>query len=683
MRLFITFMAILFSIALAACGGGGSSSGGGGSSSTLSGTAATGLPIVGTVYAVDSTGRQSAPTTTSSAGVYTLDVAGLTAPFILRIVGTSNGQPVALNSIATAANTTVNITPLTDLIVSTASGRPANKELVDLCTPTSGGSTAPAGCIAALAAATSGTKLADAVTFVRAIIAPLNTGNTDPLTGSFAANGTGFDALLDRIVVTPADQGSLMATVTLIGTNQTIGTVTLPAGGTGTVTTTPNPPSSTDVGNADAAVTVLSEINACLSSFNALYAGSTPTSAQVDPFIDAAFRLQQSVDKTAVVNLLSSNTDIFTSGFNLKAVRLSKLDMSPFSSAELTTLQGSTSATAFRDVLLARANNASPILANGSGNPTAAWVVTSPRGKPGMDWKFVKGAAYAGCTAGWKLAGNPHPDMHMQARTQRSYNAGTGAFDFSQMLPFHVNGASITAEGLGIDTVVVGGPGISQYSGNSSSPVGAAMRLTLTNPGGLYDFWQIGNGTTFYGISEALKTCEAVAAAGASAGTPCIDTSQIAPGAIYGWVFKAAGTPVLAFPHQVNVLPLGIAFAQANQTNLFASITPNPNGTITNLNSAISTNSGNLDGLITFNYTYGSAYGATMDHCRIHLTDAGYSPVMIAEVKAASNSTSCTFNSANLNSGSLTATGAATHGFAVTGTEALGNQLVTSYPIPN
>jgi hypothetical protein len=111
-------------LSLYGCGGG--SSGSTASSSTspastvLPGTAAIGAPIAGTVIAIDVNGIISPPATTSALGAFIVDVSGMTAPFLLNIVGTAGGSQVTLSSIATAAGQTVNITPLTDLIVSTA-----------------------------------------------------------------------------------------------------------------------------------------------------------------------------------------------------------------------------------------------------------------------------------------------------------------------------------------------------------------------------------------------------------------------------------------------------------------------------------------------------------------------------------------------------------------------------------
>ena len=245
------FLVVLFSIAIAACGGGGSSTstGGGntgGTTSTLSGTAATGAPIVsGNVVAIDSsTPAKTFTTTTSSLGAYTVNVTGGTAPFLLTVTGTVGGQPVTLSSVATALNQTVNITPLTDLIVSTAAGTPGGNALVSLCTPP-----VQTGCSAALAAATTGTNLSAAVTAVIAMVTPLSASISNPLTTAFVADGTGMDAVLDQILVTPASSQGATATVTLVSIpTQQLGTVTMPATAGGAATPTPVTPPTSNAG---------------------------------------------------------------------------------------------------------------------------------------------------------------------------------------------------------------------------------------------------------------------------------------------------------------------------------------------------------------------------------------------------------------------------------------------------
>lgn len=108
---------------VAGCGGGG----GGGtnnppapSSATqiLSGTAAAGAPIIGRVILKDSAGVTRTVQIDANGG-YTVNVTGLTAPFVLRAEGVAGGRSYVVHSAATSAdvNDTINITPLTDLIV--------------------------------------------------------------------------------------------------------------------------------------------------------------------------------------------------------------------------------------------------------------------------------------------------------------------------------------------------------------------------------------------------------------------------------------------------------------------------------------------------------------------------------------------------------------------------------------
>ncbi|MBO9647637.1 MAG: hypothetical protein J7605_03940 [Variovorax sp.] len=128
---------------LAACGGGGGSSGlgvlgtgsstntgtsssgsGTQSSTSITGVAAVGAPLVGTVTVKDALGAtRTSPIGTN--GSYSIDVTGMTAPFVFRAEGTANGVRAVVHSVATQAdlNGRINITQLTDLIVSNIAGQ--------------------------------------------------------------------------------------------------------------------------------------------------------------------------------------------------------------------------------------------------------------------------------------------------------------------------------------------------------------------------------------------------------------------------------------------------------------------------------------------------------------------------------------------------------------------------------
>lgn len=186
-------------LTLSACGGGGDSGGGTPTpveTVTLSGVAATGAAFADAVVRViDSTGTvvgTSAPV--GSDGVFNVTLAaGATAPLVLVASRTdANGETQSLVSVIdSATQTTANVTPITTLIASrlSASGDPTKlaDELADGTT-----SITPA-------------AVAETVTEVQAILAPLleatGTSATNPLTGSIAVDGTGYDRLLDSISV--------------------------------------------------------------------------------------------------------------------------------------------------------------------------------------------------------------------------------------------------------------------------------------------------------------------------------------------------------------------------------------------------------------------------------------------------------------------------------------------------
>jgi hypothetical protein len=169
----------------------------------VSGVAATGAAFSGGVVTVtDSTG---AVVGTSAAvgddGVFSVTLTlGAKAPIVLVAERAAiNGQVERLVSVASGAGSgtaTANLTPVTTLIAAllSPSGDPAK-----LAAEVSAGT-----------AQVSAAAVASKVEQVQALLAPLltatNTTATDPLTGQFTANGTGYDRLLDsvRVSIAPA-----------------------------------------------------------------------------------------------------------------------------------------------------------------------------------------------------------------------------------------------------------------------------------------------------------------------------------------------------------------------------------------------------------------------------------------------------------------------------------------------
>jgi len=695
-------------LALSACGGGSGHSDSTGTittpgtvATTLTGTAAVGAPIVGSVFAIDSKGAVSPVATTNAQGAFTIDVAGMTAPFILNVTGSAGGKQVVLNSIATAPGQTVNITPLTDLIVATASGQPAGTALADLCAPVAG--KAPAACTAVLSNATSAQRLDTAVAAVTEMIKPINTSSTNPLTGAFVANGTGMDAVLDQIHVTPADAQGAVATVTLIATNNTLGSVTLPAsaGGTATIPTAAAP-GAEDLAKANAAATVLPEIRTCMASLSALYPKTNfvaPSRAAVLPFFDSSFNMGTGFGRDQIVTALTSTDDAARPGLTIEAVGLAPVDMQPLSATELATLTSTsnTSTTKVADFVKARQGAGATAITFTNGKPSSAWVQLRTSADAGLlTWKLVKTSDTSACAGGWKLAGNGHLDMHMNARVQRNTDS-KGMVSFVRQWAFHLEQSDLAAENA--DRADVRGPGITTY-GYFKTNGSASVRLQLV-PREIGSSWlqiadSTGSSSAFYGGGEALQSCQDIAAitpapTGLNDYTMCIDETKTAPGKIYVWTLRSGSTAVRAFPFQTNAMPLSLAFVQANQASLFAAITSVTPAKLSSIPVGEV-----LDNLVTFNYTLSDKYGAKMDNCSLGLVDPLGSVWLYAEQNAVSMETACTFNTKGLNSllsylpdpvapgtSRFRITGAPTMGYVGVTSIVLGNQASSYQPYPN
>lgn len=156
----------------------------GGKSTTVSGVAATGEPVSGKISLKDAIGHEVALSTTD--GKFAFEVSTLSPPFMLK--ATWNGN--TMYSFAATTGTT-NITPLTQMVVAAAAGSSNLDALYRTPSPAAFNSIA--------------TNLPTATASIRNSLKPLLTAyNADmnPISGAFSANGSGMDALLDRISVT-------------------------------------------------------------------------------------------------------------------------------------------------------------------------------------------------------------------------------------------------------------------------------------------------------------------------------------------------------------------------------------------------------------------------------------------------------------------------------------------------
>ncbi|RFO97353.1 hypothetical protein DIC66_09520 [Rhodoferax lacus] len=183
------------------CGGGGSSSAASTPTQNLAGTAATGAAFSGaSIVVTDRNGTvvgTSAPV--GADGRFNIAIsASAQAPFVLTATRTNaEGAVETLVSVVPTApgvssTATVNISPVTNLIASrlSASGDPSR-----LASEVgSGASTVDAITVAA--------SVSEVQTILATLISAAGATGIDPLTGSFAANGTGYDRMLDAIQVT-------------------------------------------------------------------------------------------------------------------------------------------------------------------------------------------------------------------------------------------------------------------------------------------------------------------------------------------------------------------------------------------------------------------------------------------------------------------------------------------------
>lgn len=194
-------------LSLAACGGGG---GDGGSSSgstppvtepvatqaTLGGVAATGAAFAGaTVTVTDQTGATVCTTQTDDKGAYSCTLPLATkAPLVIKAV---RDELSFYSTTASASSGTANVTPLTTIVVSQLSpdGNPASLAGAIVTKPDT------------VTTATIQAEANELIAALQPLLTALNL-TIDPMSGVFAADGTGQDKLLDTISVSVLPNGT-------------------------------------------------------------------------------------------------------------------------------------------------------------------------------------------------------------------------------------------------------------------------------------------------------------------------------------------------------------------------------------------------------------------------------------------------------------------------------------------
>lgn len=309
-----TGLLLAAALLVSACGGGG----GGGATApaapptTLSGKAAAGAPIIGSVTIKDSSSPAQTKTVPIAAdGNYSVDVTGLKAPYMVRADGYVGGNDYHLYSAGTSADVggTINITPLTDLIVANIAGSVAKTYFDN-------------GSFSTLTA----TQLTAQSDALKAKLLPILTavgvsGSIDLLRASFSTDHTGLDAALDVIRVNTTDAVTGAATITNFITAESVsskGTTVMPLA---------------DPTKMRTAATDIQAITAGFKKFSDIFATSlpSPTNAALLALFDSATFMHDGQNLNAFLSKLTTEQSLIGVSFT----NISILSMDPVAGTAL------------------------------------------------------------------------------------------------------------------------------------------------------------------------------------------------------------------------------------------------------------------------------------------------------------------------------------------------------------
>ncbi|MGB0937610.1 MAG: immunoglobulin-like domain-containing protein [Colwellia sp.] len=270
---------------------------------SLSGTAAGGAAIVGTVTVKDSLGATKTVSIEAD-GSYEVDVTDMTAPFRLRAEGTVGSKHYTLHSYADEASVdnTVNITPFTDLIVANAAQQLASNFFDS--TETTLGADELAAQETALQEKLQ--SVFDALGLEAAI---------DLMSHSFSADHSGLDAALDLVNI-ETDSATNVATITNLLDGSTI---------EDNVTDTEDNETELVFVAEDvvSAGTDTQNIVALFDSLSDAFAEGAPTLASIEDFFASNF-LEHDEDLATFLDDLTTDEDI--AGFRFINLSVEELD---------------------------------------------------------------------------------------------------------------------------------------------------------------------------------------------------------------------------------------------------------------------------------------------------------------------------------------------------------------------
>ncbi len=279
---------------------------------TLTGQTSSGAILTGEIVSVyDSTGTEAVGNV-NSAGIYTINVKGLTPPFIVRIEGFVNGNPVVLHSPALASDVgrnSVSVTPLTELML-LALGIEFEGQI-------------KAGTVYYDRINTATVISAESLvkTFVKDVLVAAGvTGTVDLRTTEFTPNHTGLDKSLDMlqlVIASPNYQISTIFSNTPVVVNlssafASISPLVIPADGTSKVT---------------AALTAASEFQTQLDLVSAELKGAATVAANLSGFFTTDFFHTGLNASDFITTVLSQEDPPNKGGFTLKGAKLDSVQV--------------------------------------------------------------------------------------------------------------------------------------------------------------------------------------------------------------------------------------------------------------------------------------------------------------------------------------------------------------------
>jgi hypothetical protein len=173
---------------------------------TVSGVAAAGAVIVGSVTLKDSANPPRVLTNSGVNGSFSFDVTGLTKPFMLRASGTANARSYTLYSLASDRGI-ANLNPLANLVLAQAAG--GADLAARFATPGASG-------FQDLAAGL-GQALLDVQATLKPLLQKYLVSSVDPIKDPYLANGTGLDHMLDLVQIEIPAPGSV--SISEVGAN--------------------------------------------------------------------------------------------------------------------------------------------------------------------------------------------------------------------------------------------------------------------------------------------------------------------------------------------------------------------------------------------------------------------------------------------------------------------------------